>query len=451
MKLRLPEKVKYIIERLEEHGFEAFAVGGCVRDSILARDPKDWDITTSARPEQVKGLFRRTVDTGLKHGTVTVLLGDDQYEVTTYRIDGAYEDGRHPLTVTYTANLADDLLRRDFTINAMAYNDRCGLVDMHGGMADLQRKVIRCVGLADERFDEDALRIMRAVRFSAQLNFTIEEDTRRSVASHAQNLKKISAERIQMEIVKLLTSPHPEKWADLYELGITAIILPEFDRCMETPQETPHHWYNVGEHTLLVLGAVSDNKVLRLAALLHDIGKPEVRFHDSLGRDHFKGHDRKGAEMARDIMRRLKFDNDTTDKVVQLVLYHDYRPLPEPAAVRRAVYKIGKELFPLYLELQWADYHAQSLYKREEKKERILAVSRIYEEILREDDCLSLKDLKMNGNDLLAMGIRGKEIGAILDAALSEVLDDPDRNEREWLLAFAKKWHEDILSDSEGS
>lgn len=189
MRLRLPEKVKHIIDTLEENGFEAFAVGGCVRDSILARDPKDWDITTSARPEQVKALFRRTVDTGLKHGTVTVLLGDDQYEVTTYRIDGDYEDGRHPKEVTFTSELREDLLRRDFTINAMAYNDRLGLVDLYGGMDDLQKRIIRCVGNADARFEEDALRIMRAVRFSAQLDFTIEEETRRSAASHAGNLR----------------------------------------------------------------------------------------------------------------------------------------------------------------------------------------------------------------------------------------------------------------------
>lgn len=441
MRLRLPEKVKHIIDTLEENGFEAFAVGGCVRDSILARDPKDWDITTSARPEQVKALFRRTVDTGLKHGTVTVLLGDDQYEVTTYRIDGDYEDGRHPKEVTFTSELREDLLRRDFTINAMAYNDRLGLVDLYGGMDDLQKRIIRCVGNADARFEEDALRIMRAVRFSAQLDFTIEEETRRSAASHAGNLRMISAERIQMEMVKLLESPHPEKWEELYELGITSVILPEFDRCMDTPQETPHHFYNVGEHTMMVLKAVPEDRVLRLAALLHDIGKPEVRFRDSLGRDHFNGHDKKSAEMTRDIMRRLKFDNDTTGKVVQLVLYHDYRPLPEPAAVRRAIYKIGKDLFPRYLQLQWADYHAQSLYRRQEKTDRILAVSRLYEEIMREEDCLSLKDLKMNGNDLLAMGIRGKEIGEILDAALSEVLDDPRRNERNALLAFAEEFH----------
>ena len=445
MKLRLPEKVKVIIETLEANGFEAYAVGGCVRDSILARQPQDWDITTSARPEQVKRVFRRTVDTGLKHGTVTVLIDDEQFEVTTYRIDGEYEDGRHPLQVTFTPNLGDDLMRRDFTINAMAYNDSVGLVDLYGGMMDLQKKVIRCVGNPDERFDEDALRIMRAVRFSAQLNFGIEERTWYSIASHAENLRKISAERIQTEIVKLLVSPHPEMWAELYQLGITAVVMPEFDRCMETPQETPHHWYNVGEHTMHVLSGVPADKVLRLAALMHDFGKPDVRFRDSLGRDHFNGHDRRGAEMAGDIMRRLKFDNDTTEKVCRLILYHDYRPPAEPKAVRRAVYKVGRDLFPQYLQLQWADYHAQSLYKRKEKTERVAETARIYEEILRQEDCLSLKELKINGNDLLAMGIKGKAIGQILNAALSEVLDDPARNERAWLLVFAENYYKTLM------
>lgn len=442
MKLRLPEKVKTIIETLEENGFEAYVVGGCVRDSILAKKPQDWDITTSACPEEVKSVFRRTVDTGLKHGTVTVLLGDDQFEVTTYRIDGEYLDGRHPMQVIFTPNLADDLMRRDFTINAMAYNDSRGLVDLYDGMMDLQKKVIRCVGNPDDRFDEDALRIMRAVRFAAQLDFGIEEKTWYSIASHAENLRKISAERIQTEIVKLLTSSHPEMWGDLYRLGITGVIMPEFDRCMETPQETPHHFYNVGEHTLRVLSGVPAEKVIRLAALMHDFGKPVVRFRDSLGRDHFSGHDRKSAEMAGDIMKRLKFDNDTTEKVVKLIYYHDYRPAPEAKAVRRAIYKIGAELFPSYLQLQWADLNAQSLFKRKEKTERVLGVARLYEEILKEGDCLSLKDLKLNGNDLLVMGFKGKEIGRILRDALSEVLDDPSRNERGWLLAFAEKYRE---------
>ena len=250
MQIQLPDKVHHIINTLEEAGYEAYAVGGCVRDSILGRKPDDWDITTSAKPEEIKRLFPRTVDTGIKHGTVTVLLGGEGFEVTTYRVDGVYEDGRHPSEVTFTASLKEDLKRRDFTINAMAYNARTGLVDLYGGLADIENRVIRCVGIAGERFDEDALRMLRAVRFSAQLSFRIEEATGEAVKALAPNLQKISAERIQVELVKLVTSPNPDYLRTAYELGITAQILPEFDLCMETPQRHKHHCYDVGEHIL---------------------------------------------------------------------------------------------------------------------------------------------------------------------------------------------------------
>ena len=383
MKLRLPEHVKDIIEKLEENGFEAFAVGGCVRDTILARQPHKWDISTSALPEQVKAVFPRTADTKNARGSVTVLLGEDKYEVTTYRIDAGYAESPDLLKVAFTPNIADDLKRRDFTFNAMAYNDRTGLIDPYGGMKDLQKKVIRCVQDADERFDEDALRILRAIRYAACLNFKIEEKTWYSMASHTAKLRGVSAGRLRTEIVKLLVSPHPELWGDLYRLGITAVIMPEFDRCMETPQETPHHFYNVGEHTIRVLTAVPAEKVIRLAALMHDFGKPDVRFRDSLGKDHFNGHDKRGAEIASEIMKRLEFDPDTTEKVVRLITYHDYRPDATPKAVQRAVRKVGDDLFLAYLQLQWADCHAQSLYKRPEKTKRILGVARIYEELQR--------------------------------------------------------------------
>ena len=290
MKLRIPAEVKYILDILKGRGFEAYIVGGCVRDAVLARTPNDWDITTSARPEDVKAAFRRTVDTGIAHGTVTVLVHDESFEVTTYRIDGAYEDGRHPSSVTFTPNLTDDLMRRDFTVNAMAYNEKDGLVDPYGGMDDLQRKCIRCVGDPDERFSEDALRVLRAVRFSAQLGFSIENETLKALSRHAENLRKISAERIQTELVKLLVSPHPGMIRTLYETGITRVILPEFDAMMETPQNTPYHMYNVGEHTIKTMEAIEPDRLLRLTMLLHDIGKPAVRYTDSTGRDHFNGH-----------------------------------------------------------------------------------------------------------------------------------------------------------------
>ena len=278
MKIDLPEKVNMIIRTLNDAGFEAYAVGGCIRDSILGRTPSDWDITTSANPQEVKLLFRRTIDTGIRHGTVTVMLDKDSFEVTTYRIDGEYEDGRHPKDVVFTKSLYEDLRRRDFTINAMAYNEQCGLVDAFGGIKDLENQMIRAVGNPKERFTEDALRIMRSVRFAAQLGFSIEQGTRDAAKYLAGNLRKISAERIQTELVKLMVSDHPEFLKTAYEIGITKETLPEFDCCMETEQNHPHHCYTVGEHILKALqhvkaGDMQDEKKLkfiRLALLFQD-------------------------------------------------------------------------------------------------------------------------------------------------------------------------------------
>lgn len=250
--IQLPEKVKYILETIMEAGYEAYAVGGCIRDSILGRIPDDWDITTSADPYQIKELFGRTIDTGIKHGTVTVMLDKEGFEVTTYRIDGEYEDGRHPKEVTFTANLIEDLKRRDFTINAMAYNETNGLVDAFHGLEDMEQKVIRCVGCAKERFREDALRMMRAVRFSAQLGCRIEAETAKAMKELAANLSQISAERIQAELTKLVLSPHPEYLRIAYETGITAVVLPEFDCLMETEQKSPCYDQNMGEYTLQI-------------------------------------------------------------------------------------------------------------------------------------------------------------------------------------------------------
>lgn len=297
-KISLPAKVARILNTLGEHGYEAYAVGGCVRDSLLGRTPQDWDITTSARPEQVKALFRHTIDTGIQHGTVTVMLEHEGFEVTTYRIDGEYEDARHPKEVAFTANLLEDLKRRDFTINAMAYNEVTGLVDAFDGIGDLERGVIRCVGNAMERFSEDALRMLRAVRFAAQLGFSIEQETQEAIAGLAGNIKKVSAERIQVELVKLLTSPNPGELKVAYRMGLTAVFLPEFDVMMETPQNNPHHCCSVGEHTLKAIEAVPADKVLRLTMLLHDIAKPACRTTDKKGVDHFYGHPVRGSEMA---------------------------------------------------------------------------------------------------------------------------------------------------------
>ena len=406
----------------------------------MGREPDDWDITTSARPEEIKRLFPRTIDTGIRHGTVTVMLDKEGFEVTTYRIDGDYEDSRHPKEVTFTANLAEDLKRRDFTINAMAYNESRGLVDLYGGLADMEAGIIRCVGDARERFTEDALRMMRAVRFSAQLGYRIDEKTREAIKALAPNLRKISAERIQTELVKLVVSPHPDYLRTAYEMCITAQVLPEFDLCMETPQNNPHHCYNVGEHILHSMLAVRADKVLRLGMLFHDIGKPQTMTVDENGITHNRKHPVVGAEMTRKILRRLKFDNDTTDKVTKLVLYHDQEIGATQTGVRQAIHRMGENIFPLMFAVYRADISAQSDYKREEKLQKLSYIEGLYEEVCRQGDAVNLKDLAITGADLIAQGMKpGREIGAVLQELLDIVLEDPTLNTPEQLLEISKK------------
>ena len=440
MLIHLPEDVKAILHTLQEAGSEAYAVGGCIRDSLLGRRPDDWDITTSAKPQETKALFGKTIDTGIQHGTVTVMRHGRGYEVTTYRVDGEYEDGRHPKEVTFTASLKEDLRRRDFTVNAMAYNEKDGLVDLFGGRQDLEQKIIRCVGEANERFEEDALRIMRAVRFSAQLGFSIEERTKEAIRGHAERLRQVSAERIQVELTKLVISPNPDFLRIAWETGITAVVLPEFDRLMEQPQNNPHHCFSVGEHTLHAMQAVRPDKCLRLAMLLHDVAKPLCLTTDAEGIDHFHGHAQKGERMAAQILKRLRYDNHTTELVSRLVKWHDVAIAPEKKAVRRAASRMGKELFPLILEVKAADLAAQSDYQRAEKQEWLEQLRSLYEEIEREGDCLTIKDLAVNGRDLIQSGITpGPQLGLALQQLLEIVLEDPEKNTREYLLSSLPK------------
>lgn len=440
MTIYLPDKVHKIIGTLTAAGYEAYAVGGCVRDSILGREPNDWDITTSAKPEETKRLFLRTVDTGIKHGTVTVLLDQEGFEVTTYRIDGVYEDARHPREVTFTASLEEDLKRRDFTVNAMAYNEETGLVDIFGGIQDIENRIIRCVGDAEERFTEDALRMLRAVRFSAQLGYRIEDSTKEAIRKLAPNLKLISAERIQAELVKLVISPHPESLRTAYETGITKQILPEFDLCMETAQSNPHHCYSVGEHILHSMQETDPDKVLRLGMLFHDIGKPQTMTIDEEGISHNKGHAVVGERMTRQILRRLKFDNDTMERVTKIVRYHDMEINLAPGNVRRAVSRVGEDIFPLLFAVRYADIMAQSDYHRKEKLDKLEKLKQLYDEICKNQDCLGLKDLAVTGTDLIALGMEpGRKLGDTLRELLELVLEEPERNTREELLEICKE------------
>lgn len=440
MKIVLPEKVNFIINQLRMHGYEGYAVGGCVRDSLLGRTPMDWDITTSAKPEQVKAIFHYTIDTGIQHGTVTVMLDHEGFEVTTYRIDGEYEDARHPKEVLFTSNLLEDLKRRDFTINAMAYNETDGLVDAFDGIGDLKRNIVRCVGNPMERFTEDALRMLRAIRFSGQLGFTIEEHTLDAIVSLAPNIEKVSAERIATEMVKLLTSPHPERIKIAYETGLTKVFLPEFDLMMQTEQKNPHHCYTVGEHTIEALKQIKADKVLRLTVLLHDVAKPSCQTTDAKGIDHFYGHEQRGSEQAKEILRRLKFDNETTKRVCNLILCHDHMPKLEEKNVRKAVFKNGIDQYPALFAVKRADILAQSDYKREEKLAEVDCYEKLYSEIIRKQQCLSIKELAITGADLIALGMKpGKEIGEILKKLLELVLEHPELNTKEKLMEQVHK------------
>lgn len=439
--IKLPQKVQRIIEALEYGGYEAYAVGGCIRDSLLGRIPEDWDITTSAKPEEVKRIFNRTVDTGIQHGTVTVLLENEGFEVTTYRIDGKYEDGRHPKEVKFTPNLKEDLKRRDFTVNAMAYSEKEGLVDLFDGTGDLMRGLIRCVGDAKERFTEDALRMMRAVRFGAQLGFSIEKNTKEAIRELAPSLSKISGERIQTELVKLLVSDNPQEVRTLYETGLTAVFLPEFDAMMVTGQNNPHHKYTVGEHTIVSLKHVRGDKVLRLAMLFHDVAKPLCITTDEEGIHHFHGHPGVGSEITRKILKRLKFDNDTIQRVSALVAGHDDNPPATLRNVRRAMVRIGLEEFPDIFEVKRADILAQSSYRQQEKLTYLKEFESCYREIKRKRQCLSIKELAVNGRDLIDLGIpAGPGLGGILKKLLEIVLEDPEKNTKEYLLDRAKEY-----------
>ncbi len=450
----MPDGVKHIIKTLEDAGFEAYAVGGCVRDCLLNRVPADWDITTSALPEEVKQLFRRTVDTGIKHGTVTVLLKEagrlESYEVTTYRIDGVYEDGRHPKEVSFSKSLEEDLKRRDFTINAMAWHPERGIVDLFNGREDLKDRIIRCVGDPYERFSEDALRMMRAVRFAAQLKGSIDEGTAAAAKELSANIEKVSAERIRVEVEKLLVSAEPYKFKLFYEYGLTEYFLPEFNACMETTQETPHHCYTVGEHTLHSLenidcGALKEEigedafpealKFLRISMLLHDVAKPLMKTMDDKGVCHFKGHPKKSAEMADTILKRLKYDNDTINRVKKLIEFHDDRTEADRRLLRRFINRAGREAFPLVFYVQEADVKAQSMYKREEKLERIYRIHELWKEIEEQAECVTLSQLSVKGADLIAAGISpGPAMGEKLNEMLNDVLEYPEHNTKEYLL-----------------
>ena len=406
--MELPENVRNIISTIEKNGCEAYAVGGCVRDTLMGKTPSDWDITTSALPMQVKSMFGRTVDTGLKHGTVTVMIGKTGYEVTTYRIDGEYKDGRHPESVEFALNLVEDLKRRDFTINAMAYNDKNGLVDEFDGRGDLERKVIRCVGNPMERFTEDALRMMRAIRFSAQLSFDIHPDTYDAINKLSDTIKQVSMERIQVELTKTLVSDNPEKVELFYSTGIFAAVLPEISRIFEGRYR---------QNALCMVRFTENTPVLRYAALLNSL-EPEE---------------------ARSLLRRLKMDNHTVDSVTAIVANSKGKIDENEPAIREALNRLGKDLMNNLL------IHSEALAKAKEEitgvmlpgtHNHIVAVRKMMEGIINRGDCFTIKDLDITGNDLIEYGMSGSQIGRTLNELLHVVMDNPKLNDKATLIAM---------------
>lgn len=439
MNFELPWPVHEALERLCGAGFAAYAVGGCVRDWVLGVSPHDYDICTAATPEEMRRIFReeRTVETGLRHGTLTVILGDMPLEITTFRQDGEYLDGRHPASVRFTARVEEDLARRDFTINAMAYTPQAGLVDPFGGQEDCRAGIIRCVGDPETRFLEDALRILRALRFSARLGFSIEAETARAIRTLRGSLEKISRERVAAELTGMLVGQEAAPVLRNFSQVLFS-VLPTLAPMGDCPQNSVYHAFPVWEHTLRAVELAPRDPVLRWAALLHDCEKPACRQRDEKGRDHFPGHPEKSAESARFILQGLKLPVRFTQAVTELILWHDARFGPEE--MQEMLVRLGPERLAQLLLLRRADQlaHAPWLARQAEETYRVLEVER--ERLLSEHACYTLAQLAVNGGDLAALGLRGPQIGAALKRLLLAVARREVRNDREQLLRLAQTY-----------
>jgi len=439
MQITLPQEVQHILYTLHKQHYQTFIVGGCVRDSFRGKAPMDWDITTAAPPEVVMASFPKTIPTGIKHGTVTVVLPGGHYEVTTFRVDGKYENHRSPQDIIFTQDVTEDLARRDFTMNAIAYHPELGVIDPFGGRADIEKGLIRCVGDPMVRFDEDALRMLRAVRFSAQTGFSIHEDILSAMQRLSGLLTSISSERVRDELLKTLLSDRPENIIHLQTTGILAVILPELSRCFSVEQNIKYHIYDVGRHSIEVMRHTPKTSVLRLSGLLHDIGKPDKKTTDEDGVDHFKGHDVRSTELADEALTRLRIDNKTKDDVLRLIRHHDRRIEASKKSVRRLAASVGPDLFTSLIGLQRADTHGQNPDLLHERLAHYDAIEKLWEEITADADALSISDLAIRGGDLLELGYQGKEIGKLLSAALDYILDHPEKNSRSFLLGWIQK------------
>lgn len=443
MEIHIPTGARKIIARLEQHGYEAYIVGGCVRDSLMGKRPSDWDICTSARAEEMMALFedKRVIPTGIQHGTLTILAEDGAYEVTTFRIDGEYLDHRHPKSVAFTRELAEDLSRRDFTINAMAWHPERGLIDLFGGVEDLRDRLVRAVGDPVQRFNEDGLRMLRMVRFATVLDFDYDPATYDAVRKQGHLLQCISKERIQVELNKILLAAHPARGLeDLYTLGMYPYIIPMMCHTVGFAQRGGHHFLDVFEHSLLAVGVIAPELVLRLTMLLHDIGKPFVwDSSESLSYDRFDDHAAVSAKLAGKILRDLKYDNATRKDVVELIAHHNDILLPDPVNVRRALARLGEVQTRRLVQVKVADLIAHDLAGEREKILALFAeISDVIDEVVARGDCTSVKALAIGGQDMMALGLSGRAIGQMLNAALELVLEKPEMNTRETLLNWVR-------------
>lgn len=423
--LTLHNDILHIIDVLNSNNYEAYLVGGCIRDSLMGRKPADWDISTNAKPSDIKKLFPKTIDTGLKHGTVTVVLNKKNYEITTYRKE---------------QSIKSDLSVRDFTINAIAYHPKEGFIDPFSGIEDIKNSTIRSVGKAKERFLEDPLRMLRAVRFSATLKFEIDESTINEIKENCHLISQVSFERIRDEVSKILCSDNPFHMIILKDTGILKYIMPEFEICFETSQNHPYHLYNVAIHSLHTVSNVENKKHLRWTMLLHDTGKAVTKTTDSKGIDHFYNHGKKSVSIAKKVLERFKFDNKTIYKVLTLIKHHDRVIAPTHKSVKKAMNIVGEDIFLDLLKVQEADRKGQNLKYSKEGIEKLNKIKEIYFDIIKNKQCFKLKDLAINGNDLISLGFKeGKEIGNILHALLDIVIENPLLNEKEKLLEIALK------------
>ena len=440
MKIFIPDYAQKALSLLHAQGFKAYIVGGCVRDAVLGKTPNDYDICTDCTPDVMKNVFSgfTTIETGIKHGTLTVLIDRQPLEITTFRSDGTYTDHRKPDSVKFEKELSEDLKRRDFTVNALCCNEAEGVVDMFGGLDDIKNKVIKCVGKPQERFDEDALRILRALRFSSVLDFEIEANTSQAVHQQKELLKAISAERIAAELKKLLCGRDPARILTEYR-DVFAVIIPQLAPCFDFAQNNPHHCYDVYTHICKSVNNIEPDWVLRLAMLLHDIGKPLVHTVDENGIDHFKTHPLRSAEIAREVTGALKLDNKSRSRIYSLVLEHDNRIPAKKRSVRRFLSKYDEAFFADYIKVRRADTLAQSGYFRKQKLEELDELEKIAKQICDEALCLHICDLAVNGNDLKELGLSNRQIGEGLKLLLDAVIEEKTANEKDSLLDYLKE------------